>query len=204
MGVEGAVILYRREIEAAEDKEATEKEFQKLYREQFASLYQAAEAAMMTDVITPARTRVVIARSLHISLPKHAPEKTWKYFSLVCRVLPVMQLTTVCAITIPTAQEMTESLTTMGTGFVVVMSVLCFLWLSISVIGKFFVIVQARAMINKDTSGIPNTHTSPAEELNDSISATTLTLIAAAVQTTINGPFRIVDVENRDSSDQTR
>lgn len=88
----------------------------------------------------------------------------------------------------------------MGTGFVVVLGVLSFLWVSISMIGKCFVVSQERALKKKDTLGGPNTHTSPAEEPNDGISATTLALIAAAVQTTVNGPFRIVEVEHRHSS----
>ncbi len=71
MGAEGAVkILYRRELEAAEDTQAKEKELQDQYREQFASPYQAAEAAMVTDVINPAATRAVIARSLRATLSK--------------------------------------------------------------------------------------------------------------------------------------
>jgi propionyl-CoA carboxylase beta chain len=71
MGAEGAVkILYRRELEAADDPAAKEKELQEQYKDQFASPYQAAEAAMVTDVINPARTRAVIARSLRATLSK--------------------------------------------------------------------------------------------------------------------------------------
>ncbi|MGF1678558.1 MAG: acyl-CoA carboxylase subunit beta [Candidatus Methylacidiphilales bacterium] len=71
MGAEGAVkILYRREIESAADPKAKEAELQELYREQFASPYQAAEAAMVTDVIHPSKTRAVLARSLRATLSK--------------------------------------------------------------------------------------------------------------------------------------
>ena len=118
----------------------------------------------------------------------------------MCTVFHVMPTFSLAAITIPDAQELTELLTMMGTGFVVVMSVLCFLWVSISVSGKFFVSYQERILKQKEVLGGPNTHTSPAEEPNDGISATTLAILAAAVQTTVNGPFRIVDIEHRHSS----
>ncbi|MEM6885143.1 MAG: OadG family transporter subunit [Verrucomicrobiota bacterium] len=114
-----------------------------------------------------------------------------------------MQLTQFAAITIPDAQEMTESLTMMGTGFVVVMSVLCFLWLSISIIGKFFVVVQERALKKKEALGVTNAHTSPADESGESISPVTLALISAAVQTTLDGSYRIVDIERSSSSEST-
>jgi len=71
MGAEGAVnILYRREIEEAEDKDARRKELMDEYAEKFASPYQAAEAAMVTDVIDPANTRAILARSLRATLSK--------------------------------------------------------------------------------------------------------------------------------------
>lgn len=104
------------------------------------------------------------------------------------------------AITIPEPQEFAESLSLMGTGFFVVMSVLCFLWLSISVAGKLFVLREEKIIKNTDALSGSNVHTSPAEEANDGISATTLALIAAAVQATINGPYRIVDIEHRHSN----
>lgn len=71
MGAEGAVkIIYRREIEASEDPKAREKEFVSEYREQFASPYQAAAHAMITDVIEPSHTRSVIALALRKTLSK--------------------------------------------------------------------------------------------------------------------------------------
>jgi Na+-transporting methylmalonyl-CoA/oxaloacetate decarboxylase gamma subunit len=100
-----------------------------------------------------------------------------------------------------TRQELTEALTMIGTGFIVVMSVLCFLWAGITIIGKIFTVAQSRNLRKKtELGGGVNTHTSPAEDPHDGISATTLALIAAAVQTTVNGPYRILGVEHRHSN----
>ncbi|MFH1500177.1 MAG: acyl-CoA carboxylase subunit beta [Verrucomicrobiota bacterium] len=71
MGAEGAVkILYKREIAAAEDPKAAEAAFAKEYRDKFASPYQAAGKAMITDVIEPAQTRSVVAMALRNTLSK--------------------------------------------------------------------------------------------------------------------------------------
>lgn len=71
MGAEGATrILYKKEIEAAENKEEITAKLIEEYREQFASPYQAASRAMITDVIEPSRTRSVIALALRNTLSK--------------------------------------------------------------------------------------------------------------------------------------
>jgi propionyl-CoA carboxylase beta chain len=71
MGAEGAVkILYRREIAAAEDPKTKERELAEEYREKFASPYEAAGAAMITDIITPAQTRATVAMALRNTLSK--------------------------------------------------------------------------------------------------------------------------------------
>jgi propionyl-CoA carboxylase beta chain len=71
MGAEGAVkILYRAEIKKAADPRAREAELIKEYREKFASPYQAAEMAMITDVIEPAQTRAMVAMALRSTLSK--------------------------------------------------------------------------------------------------------------------------------------
>ncbi len=71
MGAEGAVkILYRREIEQAQDKKAKEAELVREYREKFASPYQAASLALISDVIDPAETRKILALSLRNTLAK--------------------------------------------------------------------------------------------------------------------------------------
>jgi methylmalonyl-CoA carboxyltransferase large subunit len=58
MGAEGAVsIVYRREINAAEDPETTRQEFVDNYKQEFANPYQAASLNLIDDVIEPQDTR---------------------------------------------------------------------------------------------------------------------------------------------------
>ncbi|MBA4137459.1 MAG: methylmalonyl-CoA carboxyltransferase [Opitutus sp.] len=71
MGADGAVnILYRKEIAAATDKAAKAKELASEYREKFASPYEAASKAVITDVIEPAQTRGIVAMALRQTLSK--------------------------------------------------------------------------------------------------------------------------------------
>jgi propionyl-CoA carboxylase beta chain len=71
MGAEGAVkVLFKREIAAAPDPTAREKELAAEYREKFASPYEAASKAMITDIIDPAQTRGVLAMVLRNTLSK--------------------------------------------------------------------------------------------------------------------------------------
>ena len=71
MGAEGAVsIVFRREIkEAADPKQETARLVTK-YREEFASPYQAAANAQITDVIPPSHTRAAVAMALRNTLSK--------------------------------------------------------------------------------------------------------------------------------------
>jgi propionyl-CoA carboxylase beta chain len=71
MGAEGAVkVLFKREITAASDSKAKEKELAAEYRQKFASPYEAASKAMITDIIEPAQTRGVLAMTLRNTLSK--------------------------------------------------------------------------------------------------------------------------------------
>jgi len=71
MGAEGAVkILFREEIKKAADPVARSAELIQQYRDQFSSPYQAAEMAMITDVIDPAMTRPTISLALRNTLSK--------------------------------------------------------------------------------------------------------------------------------------
>ena len=71
MGAEGAVnILYKREIEAAPDPEVKRQQLIEEYRAKFASPYEAASRAFITDVINPAQTRNVLSMALRNSLTK--------------------------------------------------------------------------------------------------------------------------------------
>ncbi len=71
MGAEGAVkILYKRELAAAADPAQREQELAAEYREKFASPYEAAAKAMITDVIEPSQTRALVAMALRNTLSK--------------------------------------------------------------------------------------------------------------------------------------
>jgi propionyl-CoA carboxylase beta chain len=68
MGAEGAVkILYKREIQKDPSAEAG---LIAEYRDKFASPYQAASRAMITDVIEPAQTRAIVAMALRNTISK--------------------------------------------------------------------------------------------------------------------------------------
>ncbi len=71
MGAEGAVkVLFKREIAAASDPKAKERELAAEYHQRFASPYEAASKAMITDIIEPAQTRGVLAMTLRNTLSK--------------------------------------------------------------------------------------------------------------------------------------
>lgn len=72
MGPEGAVaILYKRELEAAEDPVALKKELVKKYREEIANPYVADERGFIDEVIDPADTRIKLIRAFEILENKH-------------------------------------------------------------------------------------------------------------------------------------
>jgi methylmalonyl-CoA carboxyltransferase 12S subunit len=65
MGAEGAAeIVFRREIDGAEDEAVRRKELVDEYRETFANPYVAAGRRLVDDIIEPAETRRVVARAL--------------------------------------------------------------------------------------------------------------------------------------------
>ncbi|MDR0378826.1 MAG: acyl-CoA carboxylase subunit beta [Candidatus Accumulibacter sp.] len=71
MGAEGAVkILYRKELEKAEDRNEAAKEFTQAYRDEFASPYEAAANFYISDVIEPSETRATVAITLRKLLSK--------------------------------------------------------------------------------------------------------------------------------------
>lgn len=71
MGAEGATnVLYRREIEAAEDSKTRRAELVQEYHDQFASPYMAASRGMITDVIDPSMTRATLSLALRNTLQK--------------------------------------------------------------------------------------------------------------------------------------
>jgi len=71
MGAEGAVnILYRKEIDEAEDQAARRRELIDEYRAEFASPYQSAARMFVHDVIQPRRTRAAVSLALRSLLSK--------------------------------------------------------------------------------------------------------------------------------------
>lgn len=71
MGAEGAVnIVFGKEIKAADDADAKRRELIENYRDEFASPYQAAANAFITDVIEPAQTRGCVSLGLRSLLSK--------------------------------------------------------------------------------------------------------------------------------------
>jgi methylmalonyl-CoA carboxyltransferase large subunit len=65
MGAEGAAeIVFRREIDAAEDQEGRRKELVNEYRETFANPYVAAGRRLVDNIIEPAETRKYLAEAL--------------------------------------------------------------------------------------------------------------------------------------------
>jgi propionyl-CoA carboxylase beta chain len=67
MGPEGAVnIVFRKELEAAEDKAAVYQELVSEYRAKFASPYRAAELGYIDEIILPSQTRSKLIRTLDV------------------------------------------------------------------------------------------------------------------------------------------
>ncbi|CAL9530239.1 Propionyl-CoA carboxylase beta chain [Streptomyces sp. enrichment culture] len=73
MGAEGAAgVIFRRQIAAADDPEATRAELVKEYKAELMHPYYAAERGLVDDVIDPADTRGVLIGALAMLRTKHA------------------------------------------------------------------------------------------------------------------------------------
>ncbi|MEV7316017.1 acyl-CoA carboxylase subunit beta [Streptomyces microflavus] len=73
MGAEGAAnVIFRREINAADDPEAVRQQKIKEYQVELMHPYYAAERGLVDDVIDPRQTRRIIIRSLAMLRHKHA------------------------------------------------------------------------------------------------------------------------------------
>ena len=71
MGADAAVrMLYRKDLEAAEDRKQLAAELAQKYRDEFASPYEAAANCYITDVIEPSQTRAVLSLALRKTLSK--------------------------------------------------------------------------------------------------------------------------------------
>jgi propionyl-CoA carboxylase beta chain len=80
MGPEGAVnIVFRHELEKAEDPEARRAELIADYKERFANPYTAAERGYVDAVIAPRRTRPWLIIALETALSKREPKPKRKH-----------------------------------------------------------------------------------------------------------------------------
>jgi acetyl-CoA carboxylase carboxyltransferase component len=80
MGPEGAVnIVFRHELEKAEDPEARRAELIAEYKERFANPYTAAERGYVDAVIAPRRTRAWLTTALETALAKREPKPKRKH-----------------------------------------------------------------------------------------------------------------------------
>jgi len=80
MGPEGAVnIVFRREIEKAEDPERRKEELVKEYKEKFANPYIAAQMGYIDDVIEPQETRPRVINALENLLTKRESRPAKKH-----------------------------------------------------------------------------------------------------------------------------
>jgi propionyl-CoA carboxylase beta chain len=80
MGAKGAVnILYRRELEAAEDQDAMHAEFEERYNRDLANPWRAAERGYVDAVIMPSETRVELIKALRFTLTKREQRPARKH-----------------------------------------------------------------------------------------------------------------------------
>ncbi|GBD15412.1 Propionyl-CoA carboxylase beta chain [bacterium HR26] len=80
MGPEAAVnLLFRRELEAAEDPESRRRELVAEYEQQFATPYQAAARGYIDDVILPRQTRPWLIRALRVAREKRVSRPARKH-----------------------------------------------------------------------------------------------------------------------------
>jgi propionyl-CoA carboxylase beta chain len=80
MGPESAVnIIFRKELEDADDPDSRRAELIADYRDRFANPYSAAERGYVDDVIEPRRTRPVLIGALETSLTKQEPRPRRKH-----------------------------------------------------------------------------------------------------------------------------
>jgi acetyl-CoA carboxylase carboxyltransferase component len=83
MGPQGAVsIIFRRELQKAEDPEKLREELVREYREELAHPYVAARRGYLDDVIAPRETRPRVIRGLEMLLEKRVQRPARKHGSI--------------------------------------------------------------------------------------------------------------------------
>lgn len=80
MGAEGAAeIIFKKDIDAAEDKAAKRQEMIDLYRDTFSTPYVAASRQLVDEIIDPAETRAAVARALEVLANKRETRPAKKH-----------------------------------------------------------------------------------------------------------------------------
>ena len=80
MGAEAAVnVIFRKEIAASSDPDQVRADRVETYREELMHPFYAAERGLVDNIIDPSETREVLARSLDMLAPKHAPLPSRKH-----------------------------------------------------------------------------------------------------------------------------
>ncbi|MDO5077305.1 acyl-CoA carboxylase subunit beta [Corynebacterium sp.] len=80
MGADGAVnVVFRREIAAAEDKEAKREELIQLYKDTFSTPFMAASRGLVDDIIDPSETRREVAMALEVLTNKRVTRPAKKH-----------------------------------------------------------------------------------------------------------------------------
>jgi acetyl-CoA carboxylase carboxyltransferase component len=80
MGAEGAAnVIFRKQIAESDDPDALRARMVKDYRSELMHPYYAAERGLVDDVIDPAETRSVLARTFQMLRTKHAEQPSRKH-----------------------------------------------------------------------------------------------------------------------------
>ena len=83
MGPDGAIeIIYRAELDAADDRAAKAEELKQQYRDLFANPYTAARKGYIDDVIVPAQTRSHIINALEMLADKRQSNPAVKHSNI--------------------------------------------------------------------------------------------------------------------------
>lgn len=83
------------------------------------------------------------------------------------------------------------------TGFIIVLAVLCSLWLAVFVMGKLFKVLNLKDPVPENASKPSASSTAPALTPASSMQVTPelMAVVGATLHTVIQGPFKIVSVE---------
>jgi acetyl-CoA carboxylase carboxyltransferase component len=83
MGPDGAIeIIYRSELDEAEDRATRAEELKQQYRELFANPYTAARKGYIDDVIAPSETRLHIINALEMLADKRQVNPAVKHSNI--------------------------------------------------------------------------------------------------------------------------